>query len=497
MVPWWQALAARWFGFHMDCMMTRRLFALLAAPFALLFPGASRATAPDCSAHAGRWGGVLGEGDAALRLVLEIDEAGRPTLVSVDQGGARIPATGGSCSAGEVRLEFAAVRGRLEASLETAGEAPAFSGSWNQGQAMPIRLVRLSADQTAPARPVVDYPPLREAVPQARAQSRASALGAAWRGRDRADIVVDGTRIPGGAAVLPTDLWHIGSITKSMTGTLLARLVQRGILSWDQPVAEALGDAGITVHEQLRSVTLHQLVTGRSGLASNIDMVRFLSFSRPDPDPVASRARYAKAMLEGAPEAAPGSGFIYPNAGFIVAGFLAERATGRSWEALMREEVFAPLGLTSAGFGPPDPARAPQGLAPGMLGGAPRPARGYADNPPVMGPAGTVHMTLDDLTRFGLAHARGAAGEGDSAYLPQDAWRFLHAAPAGSDYAVGWVRQGPDRIWHNGSNTLWLAELRVDLAAGIAAAAAANLADTDRPVGAALEAAAQAAARAG
>lgn len=481
----------------MQPMMTRRLFALLAAPFALLLPSASRATAPDCRLHAGRWGGLLGEGESALRLVLEIDAEGVPTLVSVDQGDARIPATGGSCGPGELRLDFGGVRGRLEARLDAAGEAPALTGSWSQGRAMPIRLERLAGAGALPVRPVVTYPPLEQALPQARAQGRASALGAGWRTRTGSDVRVDGTRTPDGAAVLPTDLWHIGSITKSMTGTLLARLVQRGVLAWDQPVAEAVAGAGITVHPQLRAVTLHQLVTGRSGLATNIDIARFLTFPKPDPDPVASRLRYAKVMLEGAPETAPGAAFTYPNAGFIVAGFIAERATGRSWEELMQAEVFTPLGLTSAGFGPPHTDRAPNGLAPGMLGGAPRPFRGYADNPPVLGPAGTVHMTLDDLTRFGLAHARGEAGEGDSAYLPQAAWRFLHTAPAGSDYAVGWVRQGPDRIWHNGSNTLWLAELRVDLASGRVAAAAANLADADRSVSAAIEAAGQAAARAG
>jgi CubicO group peptidase (beta-lactamase class C family) len=45
--------------------------------------------------------------------------------------------------------------------------------------------------------------------------------------------------------------------------------------------------------------------------------------------------------------------FDYQNANFILAGAMLERCTGKSWEDLMKTEIFQPLGMTTAGFGAP------------------------------------------------------------------------------------------------------------------------------------------------
>ena len=52
------------------------------------------------------------------------------------------------------------------------------------------------------------------------------------------------------------------------------------------------------------------------------------------------------------PSARPGTS-IYSNVGYALAGLMAEQVTGHSWEDLMRKRVFEPLGMLSAGFGPP------------------------------------------------------------------------------------------------------------------------------------------------
>jgi CubicO group peptidase (beta-lactamase class C family) len=64
-------------------------------------------------------------------------------------------------------------------------------------------------------------------------------------------------------------------------------------------------------------------------------------------------------VLRDEPVALPGTKFSYSNLGFVVARWIAERATGMSYEDLMRREVFAPLGITSEGREfPPVPNRA-------------------------------------------------------------------------------------------------------------------------------------------
>ena len=53
------------------------------------------------------------------------------------------------------------------------------------------------------------------------------------------------------------------------------------------------------------------------------------------------------------PPAATAGEYLYSNLAFVIAGAMAEKVTGKTWEALMQERLFEPLGMSSAGFGPP------------------------------------------------------------------------------------------------------------------------------------------------
>ena len=86
------------------------------------------------------------------------------------------------------------------------------------------------------------------------------------------------------------------------------------------------------------------------------------------------------------------------------------------------------------------------------------------DNPPVMGPAGRVHSTIQDWARFVQDHLRGAAG--DVALLNKDSYPNLHTPPLGGNYALGWLvlqrRWGGGTVLHHaGSNTMNYANLWV------------------------------------
>jgi CubicO group peptidase (beta-lactamase class C family) len=486
-------------------MMNRRTTTVtgLAASLAGLFGGKAQAQAPNAEAFAGRWGGTIGPPATGLRVVLEIDGSGPPVLVSVDQGGSRIPATGGTATTDRLDLAFASVRGRLQ--LSPAGDGT-LTGTWSQGRSMPITLTRLAIDQAAPERPVIVRGALSDEVAAAVAASSVPAIAAAWsRGRHGAGgadpwqgVAASGLRRQrDGAPVTPADIWHVGSISKSMTGTLLARLVAQGKLAWETRVDTVFGPVIPAIHSGSKATTLHQLVTGWSGLATNPPLMEFLSYPRREADARASRQRWARLMLERAPEAAPGTSFIYPNAGFVIAAAMAETVTGASWETLMRQEVFGPLGLSSAGFGPPDSASHPSGHRRGLTRGlvAVSSSDDAADNPAAMAPAGAVHMTMADLARFGRIHAEGHAGTGDGTYLSQAAWQHLHTPAPGGDYAVGLVRRADGRLWHNGSNTMWYGELLIDPALRAGASACANAANDEAAVSAMLDAAMQEAAR--
>ena len=215
-----------------------------------------------------------------------------------------------------------------------------------------------------------------------------TADGLAWSGVTglrRADVA---------AAVTLSDTWHLGSNTKAMTAAVFARLVERGRARWGMPVREAL--PGLTLHPAWAATTLDDLMHHRAGLldASLLDQAWLIAAHgdrRPLPE---QRAEFAARAL-GAPPAGPVGQFAYGNGNYIVLGAAIEAITGQAWEAVMQAELYAPLGLASAGFG------APLGEAPwGHRGGVAVEPAGFADNPRALGPAGTAHMSLADYARF-------------------------------------------------------------------------------------------------
>ncbi len=288
----------------------------------------------------------------------------------------------------------------------------------------------------------------------------APAAGVALWDGDTTVCTVGGVRAAGQSTpVAEGDLWHIGSITKSMTATLAARLVTAGQLRWDDTLGDVLGAALPDLHPDTRAITLTQLLSHRAGLVPNLGTLASLNLIRTQAgaDLRQQRLAYAGAILKDPPEATPGQSFTYSNAGYVIAGAMMEAATGESWEALMQAHVFGPLGLTSAGFGPPGIAGTldqPRGHTAGLLGGLQSREPGpFADNPAAMGPAGTVHISLCDLMQYAIAHA-----ERSTDYLPVEAWEMLHS-DKGDRYALGWGVGINGVLTHSGSNTLWFAQV--------------------------------------
>lgn len=301
---------------------------------------------------------------------------------------------------------------------------------------------------------------LRDLLEPVRERHGVPALGAAvLRGGRLEALAVCGVRRHGHEAVVTDDdRWHLGSCTKAMTATLLALQVEAGKLSWSTTVAAALPDLAAKFDPEASAITLAQLLTHRAGLPAGPPAAQWRAlFGHAGPTRQARREVVAT-MLAVEPQAPPGERFLYSNASYMIAGAIAEEAGAASWEELMQREVFAPLGITSAGFGPPgdkDATLQPWGHKKG--GDGPVPV--FGDNPPALGPAGTVHMTLADWARFVQLHL-GLAPEGKQALLPAARLAELHTPPAGADYALGWIvtsrrwAKGPV-LTHAGSNTMW------------------------------------------
>ena len=124
--------------------------------------------------------------------------------------------------------------------------------------------------------------------------------------------------------------------------------------------------------------------------------------------PTEQRLEFVRGLLQTAPDPLPGTKCIYSNQGYSIAGAMLEQITEKSWESLMREMLFHPLELNSAGFGAPGmPGQADQPWGHRRRGSAlePVPPGPAADNPPAIGPGGIVHASIGDFARYAAWHA--------------------------------------------------------------------------------------------
>lgn len=273
------------------------------------------------------------------------------------------------------------------------------------------------------------------------------------------------------------DLIHIGSNGKAMTATMLAVLVEDGVFpdGWETTIADVFPELVGVIHPDYEGVELFEIVRMTGGLPNPIPGLS----AHTDVADIAER-RYAilrDELME--PPVGPVGEFSYSNLGYVVAGAMAEELTGQSWETLMEGRLFAPLGITSVGFGPP-----------GTIGAVDQPwghERDSAgqwtpvqrDNPEAGGPMGTMHISIEGWAKFiGLWFSSQTP-----AILDRAAFDELLVTDS-EEYAAGWVVVPRDwaegvALTHEGTNLTWSTVLWMAPDRGIAYLAAANAWDPE------------------
>jgi CubicO group peptidase (beta-lactamase class C family) len=261
------------------------------------------------------------------------------------------------------------------------------------------------------------------------------------------------------------DLWHIGSDTKAMTAALIGKLVEQGKLKWETTIAEVFPDLAVPWPPAFKEITLLHLLSHRAGLPANLlwGLLPRTGTIREQRLAALESASSLNLLSE------PGVKYLYSNLGYVIVGAMAEKVGEASWEDLMKTMIFDPLGMKNVGYGgvgTPGQVDQPWGHA---ADGKPVAGNGpEMDNPPVLGPAGRVHCSLDEWAMFIADQLRGASG--GKALLMPGTYRKLHTPPFSGNYALGWVvveREwgGGPVLTHAGSNTMnyavaWLAPRR-------------------------------------
>ncbi len=281
-------------------------------------------------------------------------------------------------------------------------------------------------------------------------------------------------------AVTIDDQFELGSCAKAMMATLVARVIETGKLHWDTTLAELFADVLPRIDPAWRSVTVRQALAHRAGMADHrLVFARTALWSSDDTQ--TQRRNYAAKILSAPPDYPPGTKVVYNSTDYLVLAAALEKVTGRTWEDLMRRELFEPLGLTTAGFGPPgSPGRIDQPWGHGgrWLFHLPLPGGGRtpfdpgdrdADYPMAGAPAGMVHMAIGDWARFVVLHLRGDAAnpQRNVALLKPATIEQLHEWGAGDSYSGGWFTtrrawaKGFDAedtgrvLFHQGDNGRW------------------------------------------
>jgi CubicO group peptidase (beta-lactamase class C family) len=285
---------------------------------------------------------------------------------------------------------------------------------------------------------------------------------------------VAGIRRKGAAdPITVDDRFHLGSCSKAMTATLVAMLVEEGRLNWTDTLGGIFAGTIKDTHPAWEKVTLPKLLAHCAGmrLLAHRSLRSRLGSSESLPNQRLEIARYT---LSRAPDSAPRAKFIwlrYSNIGYTIAGAMLEHVTGRSWEDLMRERLFLPLGITTGGFGAPGSSgKIDQPWGHSWITGKPHdPGGPAAELPMFYAPAGLVHMTMADWAKFIAIHLRGdpANPNRQAALLGLDTFAELHTKATAGTYSAGWLitradwAKGARRgdigrcLWHGGSNGKW------------------------------------------
>ncbi len=197
---------------------------------------------------------------------------------------------------------------------------------------------------------------------------------------------------------LPVDgdtLFQIASVTKTMTATVIMRLIERGALDLDAPVRRYIPAFRLRDAAAQERATVRHLVTHTGGWLGDC----FADFGNGDD----ALERYVAAMAELEQITPLGEIWHYSNSSFALLGRLIEVVTGKTYEAATRELLFVPLGMTRSCFSAGEAITHRVAIGHVIVDEKPTVARPWAF-PRAATPVGGIVSTANDLMRYARFH---------------------------------------------------------------------------------------------
>lgn len=285
------------------------------------------------------------------------------------------------------------------------------------------------------------------------------------------DLAVTGLRRQGRPEMVePTDSFHLGSMGKAITATVIARLVEEGKLSWTTRPVDVFPELAKAIHPGYRNITIEQLLRHQGGTPKydSIAEIKGATARAGSGSPRDQRRAFSVWLLQQQPHVTPGTRLEYSNAGYPVAAAMAEAATGDAWESLVESRLARPLGIHLM-HGLPARGDSPQpwghtaksaffSMATHQNVVEPQaPGDGWALSV-IFEPAGDYSLSLADYAKFLKIHLAGLAGR--DGLLKASSIQYLHAGSipplhdGPDEYALGWFLRefdGTEAHWFTGA----------------------------------------------
>ncbi len=266
-------------------------------------------------------------------------------------------------------------------------------------------------------------------------------------------------RYGGPLNVTDADRFHLGSCGKSFTSVMIGLLVDEGRVQWTTTLPEVFPEYAGSMRSEYRDLSVRDLLSHSAGFVRDADVGLHAS------SPVEQRLEIVDWALR-QPPAQPRGTYLYSNLGYVIAGAIIERITGRPYEEVVMERVVRPLGLTTAGIG--------QMGSPGLED---QPLQHTPEHAPIIAtadahlassydPAGMLHMSAGDWGKY--CQWVLACETGRATLLRPETARMITtsvvSAGGGAGYALGWGVMyrswgGGNVLSHSGSNGYNYAEV--------------------------------------
>jgi len=417
------------------------------------------------SAVDGIWLGTLQAGASALRIqvVVKSDNKGQEycAMDSLDQRVMGLECSNVALSGDSFSFEVPVVHGSWSGKLSADGKT--LTGMLTQGTPLALNFTR---QDTALAAAPIPPPTFDPAIAPVSAADLQAVLD-----KDIAEALKSGELAPGtGAGVSigvvehgvrrvfsygvakPDSMFEIGSITKTFTALMLSQMVEQGKVKLDEPVRELL-PPGTVAKPEGAEITLLDIATQHSGLPRMPD-----NFGSADPgNPYADyhAANLYEFMVKQGVAKPANAGFVYSNLGFGLLGQALAVRAGKTWPALLKEEVTGPLGLkdTVVSLTPEQQARFLS-----AHGGDHSPAHAWDFD--ALAGAGAIRSTAGDILAYLEANlhpesfkpaAEWKTGSTLAAALTQQHELRADAGP-GTRIGLAWLFEtGSGNYWHNGA----------------------------------------------